>query len=88
MTQSLTVQPSFPGFCLITEAVERLASDSSIEERGAINTKREVVEFILDIVGYTADKRLIDYCLLEPSFGNGDFILPAVERLLVAARRG
>ena len=87
MTQSLTVQPSFPGFCLITEAVERLASDSSIEERGAINTKREVVEFILDIVGYTADKRLIDYRLLEPSFGNGDFILPAVERLLVAARR-
>ena len=87
MTQSLTAQTSFPGFRLITEAVERLASDSSIEERGAINTKREVVEFILDIVGYTADKRLLDYRLLEPSFGNGDFILPAVERLLVAARR-
>ena len=87
MTQSLTVQPSFPGLCLITEAVERLARDSSIEERGAINTKREVVEFILDIVGYTADKRLLEYRLLGPSFGNGDFILPAVERLLVAARR-
>lgn len=87
MTQSLSVKPSFPGFCLITEAVERLASDSSIEERGAINTKREVVEFILDIVGYTADKRLFDYRLLEPSFGNGDFILPTVERLLTATQR-
>lgn len=86
-TQSLSVQPSFQGFCPIAEAVEHLASEGGIEERGAIYTKREVVDFILDLVGYTADKPLATYRLLEPSFGDGDFILPALERLLAAAQR-
>jgi len=87
MTQSLSIQSSFRGFCPIAEAVERLASESGIEERGAIYTKREVVEFILDLVGYTADRPLTEFRLLEPSFGEGDFILPAVGRLLAAAQR-
>lgn len=80
------IQPSFQGFCPITEAVERLASDSSIEERGAVYTKREVVDFILDLVGYTVDQPLANFRLLEPSFGGGDFIFPAVERLLSAVQ--
>lgn len=87
MTQSLSIQSSFQSVCPITEAVERLASESGIEERGAIYTKREVVDFILDLVGYTADQPLTEFRLLEPSFGDGDFILPAVERLLAAAQR-
>lgn len=57
------------------------------EERGAIFTRREVVHFILDLAGYTADKSLWQYRLLEPSFGAGDFLIPAIERLLVAAIR-
>ena len=69
MTQSLSVQPSFQDFCPIAQAVERLASESGIEERGAIYTKREVVNFILDLVGYTSDQALADFRLLEPSFG-------------------
>ncbi len=87
MTQSLSVRRSFQGVCPITENVERLASESGIEERGAINTKREVADFILDLVGYTADQPLTDFRLLEPSIGDGDFILSAVERLLSAAQR-
>jgi hypothetical protein len=87
MKQSLPIQPSFQDFCPIAEAVERLASESGIEERGAIYTKREVVDFILDLVGYTSDQALADFRLLEPSFGDGDFILPAVERLLKSAQR-
>ena len=46
-----------------------------------------MVDFILDLVGYTEDQPLTDFRLLEPAFGGGDFIRPAVERLLVAARR-
>ena len=87
MTHSLFFQPSFQGFCPTTEAVERLASDGGIEERGAVYTKREVVDFILDLVGYTADQPLTDFRLLEPAFGGGDFIRPAVERLLTASQR-
>ncbi len=64
-------------------AVEAMAI-ASIEARGAIFTKRAVVDFILDLLGYTADKPLHRSRLLEPSFGDGDFLLPAVERLLLA----
>lgn len=87
LAQSLSVQPSFEGLCPIRDTVERLASNSGIEQRGAIYTKREVVDFILDLVGYTIDQPLTSFRLLEPSFGNGDFMLPTVERLLTAAQR-
>tara|TARA_R110002020_G_scaffold116694_1_gene267309 strand:+ start:5206 stop:7056 length:1851 start_codon:yes stop_codon:yes gene_type:complete len=52
--------------------------------RGAVFTRREVVDFILDLTGYTSDKPLHLMRALEPSFGEGDFLLPAVERLLEA----
>jgi hypothetical protein len=69
------------GDCPVTDAVLALAS-SGAEERGAVFTKREVVDFILDLAGYTTDRPLIDLRLLEPSFGHGDFLLPTIERLL------
>jgi hypothetical protein len=72
--------------CPVTEAVSALAS-AGVEERGAIFTKREVVHFLLDLVGYTSDRALPSLRLLEPSFGDGDFLLPAIGRLLAAADR-
>ncbi|HEY3379417.1 MAG TPA: TaqI-like C-terminal specificity domain-containing protein [Armatimonadota bacterium] len=60
------------------------ATEGGIEERGAIFTRREVVDFILDLVGYTVDRPLHHYRILEPSFGHGDFLIPIVERLLNA----
>lgn len=87
MTSILALQPAFPGLCPVTEAVEQLATDAGIEERGAIYTRREVVDFILDLVGYTEDASLADFQLLEPSFGDGDFLIPAIDRLLTAAER-
>ena len=77
-------QPSFADLCPITAAVEEMAAAGGVEERGAIFTRREVVDFILDLCGYTADKPLHRQRLLEPSFGDGDFLLPAIERLLAA----
>ena len=55
-----------------------------IKERVAVYTRRETVEFILDLSGYTDDKPLYHFHLLEPSIGNGDFLLVVVERLLSA----
>jgi len=52
------------------------------EERGAIYTKREVVDFILDLVNYCESESLVQMRLLEPSCGGADFLVPAVERLL------
>lgn len=70
----------------VQAAIERLARHSEAGARGAIFTRQEVVEFILDILGYTADRPLHTKRLLEPSFGGGDFLLPVIERLLRAWR--
>ena len=67
----------------LTEAVEGLARGSEAE-RGAIFTRREVVDFMLDLEGYTVDQPLSSFRVLEPSFGGGDFLIPIAERLLAA----
>ena len=77
------VQSFLPGFQPFQKALTQL-SEASSEERGAVFTRREVVEFILDLSGYTSDVPLHHQRLLEPSFGSGEFLLAAVERLLTA----
>lgn len=88
MTSVLAAQQHlFPELCPVAVAVEALADAGGVEERGAIFTKREVVDFILDLCGYTVDQELHSRRLLEPSFGEGDFLLPAIDRLLLAWKR-
>ena len=82
-SQSGAAQAAFPGMCPVQDAVDQLAA-AGTEERGAIFTRRKVVEFILDLVGYTTDRPLHSLSLLEPSFGDGDFLLVALERLIGA----
>ncbi|MFJ3368190.1 Eco57I restriction-modification methylase domain-containing protein [Pseudomonas sp. NPDC086251] len=83
MTTSLNLhQISLPDLCPVTAAVHELATTGGVEARGAIFTRRKVVEFILDLGGYSSDQPLHRLRLLEPSFGGGDFLLPAIERLL------
>lgn len=65
----------------VSEAVRQLSAAPEAE-RGAVFTRREVVDFILDLVGYTPDQDLRAARLLEPSVGHGDFLLPAVSRLV------
>ena len=79
-------QISFPEIDPVQEAVERFSA-SGTEKRGAIFTRREVVDFILDLVGYSPNEPLHECKLLEPSFGEGDFLVPIVERLLDAYGR-
>lgn len=67
-------------------AIELLSSATGAESRGVVFTRREVVDFILDLAGYTEDRALHEMRLLEPSFGGGDFLLPAIARLLAAWR--
>jgi len=65
----------------VSKNVSPLAASAS-EARGAFYTRREVVEFILDLAGYTPDRPLHEYRLLEPSFGQGAFLLVVIERLI------
>jgi hypothetical protein len=52
--------------------------------RGAIFTRQEVVDFMLDLMGYTADRPLHEMSILEPSFGGGRFVLSVIDRLLAS----
>lgn len=65
----------------VSEAARQF-SNASTDERGAVFTRREVVDFILDLAGYTQDRRLESMRLLEPAAGHADFLLPAIGRLL------
>ncbi len=69
--------------CPISAATEELASKGG-DSLGAIFTRREVVDFILDLSGYTPEQPLHERRFLEPSFGGGDFLLPAISRLLAS----
>ncbi|HEY2346118.1 MAG TPA: Eco57I restriction-modification methylase domain-containing protein [Xanthomonadaceae bacterium] len=70
----------------VEAAVAQLATTSETG-RGAVFTKPDVVEAILDLCGYTADQPLHRKMLLEPSFGAGDFLIPAIRRLFIAFLR-
>lgn len=65
----------------VSEAARQF-STASTDERGAVFTRREVVDFILDLVGYTEDRDLAATRLLEPSAGHADFLLPIIGRLV------
>lgn len=54
---------------------------------GAVFTKRWVVELILDLAGYTPEQDLTRRTAIEPSVGQGAFLVPMVERLLQSASR-
>ena len=54
------------------------------KSRGAVFTKPAVVDFMLDLVGYSVDAPLWERRLLEPSFGAGGFLLAAATRLVTA----
>jgi adenine-specific DNA-methyltransferase len=53
---------------------------------GEVFTRRWVVDALLDLTGYTAERDLARMTLVEPSVGAGAFLLPIVERLLASAR--
>ena len=74
-------QSSLPGLCPVAQAVEALATDAGTEARGAVFTRREIVEFLLDLCGYrlivrytnssSLNRRLAagtSFCLLSSDF--------------------
>ena len=46
---------SFPGLCPVTDAVADLARFSAEEQRGAVVSRRKVVDFVLDLIGLVPD---------------------------------
>jgi len=56
------------------------------EPRGVVYTRSWVVELILDLVDYRADRELASCNAVEPSAGEGAFLLPMVRRLVASVR--
>lgn len=72
-----------PRTLLVQAAIDQLSTGTSAE-RGAVFTRPEIAAFMLDLSGYTADRDLSGTRLLEPSFGSGEFLIPAIHRRLQA----
>jgi hypothetical protein len=65
------------------EVYQGFLTEEQIGRLGFVTTPREIVELILDLVGYFHDKR--DLCktrILDPACGSGTFLVEAVSRLL------
>jgi len=85
----MSIQPALfpiPANSVPGEDLRQAVSEE--KRRGAVATRQEVVEFMLDLLGYTPDQPLHRMRLLEPSCGSGQFLLAVVERLLSAWRAG
>jgi len=52
-----------------------------------VYTKAWVVDLILDLAGYTADKDLAAAVAVEPAAGDGAFVVPMARRLIASCRR-
>lgn len=54
---------------------------------GDVFTAPEVVSFMLDQVGYVAERDLSNISILEPSCGLGEFVVEIANRLILSAER-
>ncbi|GAB6042001.1 Eco57I restriction-modification methylase domain-containing protein [Endothiovibrio diazotrophicus] len=70
----------------VIAATERktAAGEAGSDEAGS--PRPEVVDFLLDWIGYTEERPLHRQRLLEPACGDGEFLLPIIDRLLRAWR--
>ncbi len=62
----------------------KMDSAPAVAVHGQVFTRAHIVEFILDLAGYTSDKLLHNMTLLEPGCGSGAFMVAAATRLLAS----
>lgn len=56
-------------------------------QHGDVFTKPCVVNFMLDLVGYTSDRDLSYVSITEPSCGEGEFIIEIIRRLAESSKK-
>lgn len=66
----------------------KITNGPAVAIHGQVFTRPHVVDLMLDLAGYTADKPLHRLSLLEPGSGNGAFLTRAATRLLAAKPQG
>lgn len=71
----------------MSSASNTYGTRSNGSQHGDVFTKPCVVDYMLDMVGYTADKDLSKISIMEPSCGEGEFIISIIARLAESASR-
>jgi len=67
---------------------KRIDADATDQvNHGEVFTRRWVVEFILDLVGYEPEADLASRTIVEPACGTGAFLIPIVDRLVESCRQ-
>lgn len=65
----------------------RYGKRSNGRHHGDVFTSPEIVCFILDTVGYTSDRDLSKFYILEPSFGSGEFLMEIQRRIIESSAK-
>ena len=81
----MPIQMSFAFADSLPEESYEVGRRSSGEAHGVVLTKPHIVSFILDLAGYCTEKDLRALTLLEPSCGDGAFLVEAARRLAASA---
>lgn len=74
------------GEIVAVEKPENVGTRTVWESNGSVYTRPWVVEFILDLCGYTPDKDLVSATAVEPCCGDGEFLEGMVSRLSESCR--
>jgi len=74
------IQQSFPFPVLVPRP-------APLEPKGVVYTKRWVVELLLDLAGYACEANLVDAVAVDPSAGEGAFLVRMIERLVDSCQR-
>lgn len=67
-------------------AMSAVTPHGASQNYGEVFTRRWVVEALLDLTGYSAERDLGELTAVEPSAGSGAFLLPMIERLIRSAK--
>lgn len=78
----LTVEDEEPSFAI--DLREAATGIPAVEPRGVVYTKPWVVDLILDLADYRPENDLAARYAVEPSAGEGAFLVPMVRRLLTS----
>ncbi|HVA59646.1 MAG TPA: Eco57I restriction-modification methylase domain-containing protein [Mycobacteriales bacterium] len=80
-------QMGFEAMSIATLRVDQ--SEVPPADHGEVFTRRWVVDLVLDLAGYTAERDLASLTAVEPGCGQGAFLIPMVARLVAScAARG
>jgi hypothetical protein len=78
--------PSLSAHVLMIRPMSMSTGSSVGQDGGEVFTRQWVVDTLLDLTGYTADRDLGVLSLVRSVLGSGSFLLRAAERLLESAR--